>query len=48
MKKHVRLLYASAVVALLAAGFAMKSENDAIAVKLGTASSAVAHSGSTP
>ncbi len=47
MKKHVRLLYAVAVVALLAAGFAMKAENDALAAKLGT-SSAVAHNGSTP
>jgi hypothetical protein len=48
MKKHVRLLYASAVVALLAAGFAMKAENDTLAAKAGTPSSAVAHHGSTP
>jgi hypothetical protein len=47
MKKHVRLLYASAVLALLAAGFAMKADNDALAAKLGT-SSAVAYNGSTP
>jgi hypothetical protein len=47
MKKHVRLLYASAVVALLAAGLSMKAENDVLAAKLGT-SSAVAHHGSTP
>lgn len=48
MKKHVRILYAVAVVALLAAGFAMKAENDALAAKLGAAPSAVAHNGSTP
>ena len=48
MTKHVRLLYAAAVVALLAAGFAMKADNDALAATLGTASSAVAHNGSAP
>ena len=47
MKKHVRLLYAVAVVALLAAGVALKAENDARAAKLGS-SSTVAHHGSTP
>jgi hypothetical protein len=48
MKKHVRLLYASAIVALLTAGFAMKADNDALAAKLGTVSLAIAHNGSTP
>ena len=45
MKKHVRLLYAVAVVALVAAGVALKIENDAREAKL---ASTVAHHGSTP
>lgn len=48
MKIHVRILYAAAVVALLVAGFALKADNDAIAAKLASSSSAVAHNGSTP
>ncbi len=37
MKKQVRLLYAAATTALVVAGFAMKSTNDALEGKLAAA-----------
>lgn len=40
MKKHVRLLYVAATVALVVAGFAMKSTNDELEGKLALAPAA--------
>ena len=50
MKKQVRLLYVAATVALVVAGFAMKSTNDEMEGKLAAAPAvdAAATAGSTP
>jgi hypothetical protein len=37
MKTHVRILYAVAVIALVAAGVALKSQNDDLATRLAAA-----------
>jgi hypothetical protein len=42
MKKHVRLLYVAATVALVVAGFAMMSTNDELEGKLAAAPAAPA------
>ena len=49
MKKHVRILYAVAVAALLTAGFSLKAQNDELAARLATTSTPAAPAtGGTP
>jgi hypothetical protein len=48
MKTHVRILYAVAVVALVASGFALKSQNDDLSAHLATTATSPTSTGSTP